>query len=128
MKTIITKAERDIMNVLWEKEYTSNYDITKELEETRNWSRHTIKAYLNRLLDKGVIGVDKISTRRYRYYPLLSKEELFAAETKKCINDHYNSIPQMLSAFINTNEISEKDLDDLENFIESYRKKNSKND
>ena len=77
----LSQADSVIMEIIWQNEEVSSKEISLQVEDTLGWSRQTVKTYLNRLLDKGLIGVNIISPRCHTYYSLISKEDYAAEKT-----------------------------------------------
>ena len=54
-----TEAEWKIMEVLWESAPRTMSEITKALEPTTGWTRHTVITLLKRMQEKGTVAVDE---------------------------------------------------------------------
>ena len=54
-----TEAEWKIMEILWENAPRTMAEITKALEPTTGWTRHTVITLLKRMRDKGSVVVDE---------------------------------------------------------------------
>lgn len=123
MKITITEAEQNVLEVLWDIGYSSSSQIYQELFKLRNWSRNTTKVYLERLQEKKLIGLEIISQRKHCYYPLLTRKEFLAAETSIFLNDHYDKLSHMIAGLIDTNNVTDDDITELEQLIEKYRQR-----
>ena len=77
-----TEAEWKIMEVLWDHAPRTMSEITKALEPTTGWTRHTVITLLKRMLEKGTVAVDESGDVK-RYTPLMTQEEASTQETRK---------------------------------------------
>ena len=84
---LISNAELEIMNVIWDKEYVSTNDVVTQLNET-SWNPSTIMTMLKRLEKKGAIAHKK-EGRMFLYYPLILKDDYVKQETHKFINKFF---------------------------------------
>src|SRR5699024_1071502 len=99
------------------------------LTENRRWKKSSIHVFLNRLLDKGSIRVDdivKTSTNYGRTYePTFSLKEYDMYRLKRnfeIVNPESSTISDFLSFIVKSKEVDNKDIKDLENIIEDYKK------
>jgi BlaI family penicillinase repressor len=118
----ITESELEVMKLLWENNPLSANEIIYSLADKMNWSSQTIKTFLNRLLNKEVIGFEK-NGRNYQYYPLVSQDEYLKAENKSFLHQFYNGTVSMLfSKFLEEEEISEEEIDKIQEILEKKKK------
>ena len=68
----LTKAELQIMQVLWRKENAFVNEILQDLEEPRP-AYNTVSTVLRVLQNKGFVAYRSFG-KNYQYYPLVSKE------------------------------------------------------
>ena len=64
------------MELVWKLGEANNAALLRELEGEPNWTRHTVKTYLMRLVDKGLLELKQISPRKFVYYPIMTKEDI----------------------------------------------------
>lgn len=118
----ITEAESEVMKLLWENSPLSANEIITKLTAQMEWSDQTIKTFLNRLHKKQAIQFEK-KGRTYLYSPLVSYDEYLNSENKSFLNRVYNGAAGMLCAkFIEEETLSDKDIDELQQLLESKRK------
>ena len=122
----LSDADEIIMEILWRDGEVSSAAIVKEVENTLGWSRQTVGTYLSRLIDKGLVGVRKVSERAYRYYPIVPKESYAADKTGSFFSKYYDSLSHMVAGIVQTADISEEDLTELEVLIREIRSKEGK--
>lgn len=122
----LTDADSVIMELLWRDGAAGSNAITEEIEDKLNWSRQTVRTYLTRLMEKGLIDARKINERVLRYYPIVSREEYAADKAKSLCNKYYGNISQMVAGIVDNENISESDLNELENLIKQMKRQEGK--
>src|ERR1019366_7955040 len=55
----ISTAEWDVMSVVWAKEPLTAQEVFSALPSGHGWKQKTVNTFLTRLVDKGVLAVDK---------------------------------------------------------------------
>jgi len=117
----LTKAEEQIMLVLWKKEKAFVKEIVQELPEPKP-AYNTVSTVVRILEQKGFIGHESFG-RTHQYFPEISQKEYADAELDKMVQSHFEGSPQrMLSAFIENQEISLEDLDEILHIIKKKKK------
>ena len=72
---------------------------------------------------KGVIGYEVKGKTKY-FYPLVEKEEAMIPETRSFLGRIYDgSVGALMNTLIRQGNLSEKDLDELEEILHNARKK-----
>ena len=115
-----------IMEILWRDGTISSSEIQKEIKNVLNWSRQTVNTYLNRLVEKGLVGIQEINKRAYNYYPTISRDEYAADRTSSILNKYYGSLSHMVAGFIKNEKVSDMELNELERLIQDIRMKGGK--
>lgn len=105
------------MKVLWEDAPLTASKIIEALSPTTEWSPKTIHSLINRLVKKGVLGVNK-ELPQYEFYPLVDKKDCVLEETRSFIQKVYDgSIQLMLANFIKDEKISQKEIQELQKLL-----------
>jgi BlaI family penicillinase repressor len=118
----ISNAEWEVMKIIWNHPEIASIDIIQELKDKAEWKPTTVKSLINRLLNKNAIGFNKAGNE-YLYFPLISEDECIKLESQSFINKVFNgSIKSMLLTFVESEEISETDIDDLKNILKQSNK------
>ena len=63
----ISKAEWEIMRVVWTKGETTSTEILNILSQKTEWTSSTVKTLLKRLVDKGYLNTEKIGKKLENY-------------------------------------------------------------
>jgi BlaI family penicillinase repressor len=119
----LSKADSIIMEIIWKEKEVTSKDVLSKAENKLGWSRQTVKTYLDRLQEKGLIGVRKLSPRVHFYFPLVSREDYAAEMAGKYLNKYFGSLSHMMTGLIKREDVTDEELDDLERVIREYRNK-----
>ena len=109
----LSDAEMTVMNALW---LCTKPVRPSELIQSfpNDWAISTVKTLLDRLVKKRVVKVEYV--KRFRYFsPLCTKEEFFRENVgglKQSIQG-FSPVSQ-IAAFIDSADVTEEDLDELE--------------
>ena len=118
-----TEAEWKIMEVLWDHAPRTVGEITKTLEPTTGWTRHTVITLLKRMQDKGTVAVDETGDVK-KYAPLMTQEEASAQQTKKLLNRVFSGKASLLiNHLVDSGEISLKEMDELMDMLHKSEKR-----
>ena len=114
-----TSKEWYIMQVLWENGACSLMEIVAQMERKTKWSKSTCATMLRRMTEKGVIGYEMKGKTKY-FYPIVQKDEVIMPETKSFLGRIYDgSIGAMMSTLVKQGDLSEKDIDELEEILKN---------
>ena len=116
-------SELEIMLIIWEYDRpVTRFEIESKLDEERKLSPTTILSFLSRLQEKGFLDVRKEGKNNI-YSAIIPKESYTQTESKNMLKKLYkNSVKNFLAALCDGNNLSEKDLQELEEYIEEKRR------
>jgi BlaI family penicillinase repressor len=117
----LSKGDRIIMELVWKKGETTSNEVLDELKVVKDWTRHTVKTYLTRLIEKGFVGTKPINQRKNMYFPLISKEQFLAEATRSFIDKNYDSLSYMVAGLLKREQITNDELKKLEELINKYK-------
>ncbi len=118
----LTKAEEQVMQILWELESGLVKDIRDKFPDPKP-ARNTISTVL-RVLEKKNIVAHKAYGNVHVYYPLTSKNEYSKTQLFGLIENYFNnSFPAMASFFAREKDMTVKELEEL---LEDAKKELSK--
>lgn len=119
----ISEAEFEIMKVVWKNAPISTTEITERLTQTTSWSPKTIQTLIKRLVNKRVLTYEKQS-RVFVYTPLIQENEYIGQKNNSFLKRYYNGdITAMLSAYIENDQLSEKEIETLRSLLSKRGKK-----
>lgn len=110
---ILTPAEWNVMECLWEHAPRSGREAVEYLSRTVGWSRSTTLTMLRRMDEKGLILSEESEGIRL-YRPNIDREKATMQQTEDFLHRVYHgSIGMMLSAFTKKQALSQKEIDEL---------------
>ena len=108
----LTKAEEQVMQILWEMEEAIVRDIVNKFPEPRP-AYNTVSTVL-RVLEKKEIVNHKAYGTTYVYFPLVSKKEYSKFQFTNLIRNYFNgSFPKMAAFFAQENNLSIHELEEM---------------
>ena len=108
----LTKAEEQVMQILWEKETGLVKDIRDSFSDPKP-ARNTVSTVLRVLEKKGYVG-HKAYGNVHLYFPLVSKTNYSKSQLFGLLENYFNnSFPAMASFFAREKDLTVKELDDL---------------
>jgi len=120
----LTKAEAQIMQVLWQLKKGFVNDIMDELSEPKP-AYSTVSTIVRILEKKGFVG-HKSYGKTHEYYPLIQKKAYTAKFLQHfTLNYFNNSFPQLASCLVKDKNISLKELEEIKLLIEEEMQKKS---
>ncbi len=115
----LTKAEEQIMQVIWRLEKAFLREILDELPAPKPHS-NTVATIIKILTDKEFVGVT-VFGRTHQYHPLVSKEVYSKSSMKSLVKGYFEgSFSNAVSFMVKENNIS---LDELEILLKQLKKK-----
>ncbi len=114
----LTKAEEQIMQVLWDLKETSVKAIIDKLPEPKP-AYNTVSTIVRILETKEFVG-HRQKGRGYVYFPLIEKSEYSNQSIYKLMNGYFEgSFKSMVSFFVKENKI---DIQELEHILKEINK------
>jgi len=108
----LTKAEEQLMQVLWDLDGAFLKDIMEALPEPKP-NQSTVSTILRILKEKGFINYERFG-KSHRYFPLVEKGVYARAYFGQFLDGYFNgSFSQMLSFFHKKGDLNLKDLDEV---------------
>lgn len=119
MKTL-TKAEEQLMQVLWKLGKGFLKDIVDAIPEPRPHA-NTVATILKILVDKGFVGYE-VQGRYNLYQPRISKSEYGKKSINQLIKGYFEGSPsKLISQFVSDNKLSLQELEELLQQIRSAK-------
>jgi predicted transcriptional regulator len=114
----LTKAEEQIMQILWELERATVQQLLEQFPAAKP-ARTTVSTLLSILENKGFAGHEN-QGKSHIYYPVISKVQYSQSQLSGILSNYFNnSLANMVSFFAKENHISIEELDVL---LEETRK------
>ena len=118
--TQLTKAEEEIMHIIWRLERCIVSDVLKEIKkESGNKPPHSTISSIIRILEgKGFLS-HKAYGRTYEYFPIVSKEDYTKTTVNKLVSNYFGgSMSNLVSYLVKEEKI---DMDELSQMIEKLK-------
>ena len=117
----LTRAELELMQVIWKKEKVLVHDILDELPEPKP-AYNTVSTLVRVLEKKGFVG-HKAYGKTYEYYPLVSKEDYTSRYMTGVLNNFFDgSLSRLVSFFSSNKSISVEETDKILEMLKHDRK------
>ena len=121
----LTKAEEQIMQILWDMEEGPVKDIRNRFSDPKP-ARNTVSTVVRVLERKGFVG-HRAYSNVHIYYPLVSKSEYSKHQLFGLMENYFNnSFPALASFFAREKDMSIKDLEELMEDTKNEMKKSKR--
>jgi predicted transcriptional regulator len=116
----LTKAEEQIMQILWQLEKAFVKDIIDQLPEPKP-AYNTVSTIVRILETKGFADHESFG-KAHKYYPLISKEDYKRHATEKLLGGYFeNSVESMFSFFVKEDKLDLNDVDEILKMIKDLK-------
>ena len=116
----LTKAEEQIMQVLWDLKEAFVKEVIEQLPEPKP-AYNTVSTIIRILETKGFIDHTAFG-KSHQYHPIVSKEAYKSFATDKLMNGYFeNSVESMFSFFVKKQKIDLKEADEIMKLIEKLK-------
>ena len=117
----LTKAEEQVMQILWKIEKGFVKDILAELEDPKP-AYNTVSTIVRILEKKGFVDFEAFG-KTHLYFPIVSKENYKTQISKSLISKYFEgSLENLVSFFAKKEEV---DLNELDSIIKELKKNTS---
>jgi len=116
----LTKAEEQIIQILWQLDKASVKDVLSRLPEPKP-AITTVSTIIRILESKGFVGHEQVG-RGFVYFPLIKKEDYTKFSMRKMINNYFDGSFKNLVSFFAKNE--DIDVNELEDILKELKKEN----
>ena len=113
----IFESEYRFCLILWEHEPVKSTELVKLCQEELGWKKATTYTVIKRLAERGVLkSEDAVVTS------LVSREEVQTAELDELVEKTFGgSLPAFIAAFGRRQKLSDAQLSELQELIDSYK-------
>ena len=118
----ITKAEFEVMEVLWGSSPIAATEVAATLAPRTGWSVRTVKTLLSRLVEKGAAS-HQPDGRRFLYSPALSRSAYAQNAAQRLAAQLFDGRAAPLVAHLAAGDgLSEADLQELEALVKELKR------
>lgn len=117
----LTKAEEQIMQILWKIKKGFVKDIMAEMKGQKP-AYNTVSTIVRILETKGFVTHEEFGNS-HRYYPRLEKKEYSKARVNDLVKNYFGNSPkQLVSFFASNNKIKIEEADEIIQMLEKLKK------
>jgi predicted transcriptional regulator len=120
--TILTKAEEQVMQILWKEKEGFVKDLLQHFPEPKP-AYNTVSTIIRILEKKGFVEHRSFG-KSHQYYPLISREQYRNERFSSLMKNYFNnSMQQALSHFGKSGSINMKEADEIIQMMEELKRK-----
>ncbi len=114
----LSESEMEIMQVIWKTDAPITTVQLLDIFSHKGWKIQTMSTFLTRLVEKGVLSVEKHG-KSNTYTPALSQQEYHALEARHVIDSMYHGdLLDFLAAFYGGKGISKAEVAELKEWFD----------
>jgi BlaI family transcriptional regulator, penicillinase repressor len=116
----LTKAEEEIMRVLWRLGRAFVKDLLAELPEPKP-AYNTVSTFVRILEKKGLVSYTAFG-KTHEYFPLMSEEEYRRMLTNQLMANYFDgSVTELVSFFVREKNLSLREADEIINLLNQHK-------
>lgn len=114
----VFESEYRFCLILWENEPVKSSELVNLCKEQLGWKPTTTYTVIKRLSERGVLKNENTIVTS-----LVSKDQVQASEINEMVEKTFEgSLPAFIAAFTKSQRLSEKEIDEVEQMINRFRK------
>ncbi len=114
----LAEVELQFAELIWKSEPIPSGELVKLCEKELNWKKSTTYTVLRKLCQRKVLQNENAVVTA-----LVKRDEYFAMQSEQFVKDTFQgSLPGFLSAFMSRHKLNEKQISEIEEMIDAYRK------
>lgn len=124
MEKHVSNSEWYVLECLWDSSPKTLMQIVEECREKAGWAKSTTATMVKRMGEKGLIRYEE-GRRAKLFYPMVKRENVAVRQTREFLQRIYHgSVGIMMNTLAKQDDLTEKDFQELEEFLEQCRKGN----
>jgi len=118
----LTETEWTIIKAVWASEPCSAPDIQQRLAKKTKWTYSTVRTLMDRMVTKGLLTAEKIRNITL-YRSAITQAQAQRSELLYALRNAFNgALTPMLHCLLDTGDLSEAELDQIESLIKARKK------
>ena len=114
----VFESEYRFCLILWENEPIKSSKLVDICREQLGWKPTTTYTVIKRLSERGVLKNENTMVTS-----LVTKDQIQASQLKEMVEKTFEgSLPAFIAAFAKHQKLTEKEIDEVQNMIDSFRK------
>lgn len=116
----LTKAEEQVMQILWKEKNCFVKDILAKLAKPKP-AYNTVSTIVRILESKGFVA-HEVFGKSHRYYPAVKKDTYLQYSTSRMLKNYFSgSASQLISFFVKENKLDIADLNEIMEAMEKQK-------
>lgn len=117
----ISSAEWDVMSVVWDRAPLTATEVFAALPPRHGWKQKTVNTFLTRLVEKGVLTVDR-KEKAHIYTARLPREKCVQTESDSFLQRVFRGATgDLVLHFAATGELSSEEIRELEALLKTKK-------
>ena len=113
----LTKAEEQIMQILWQREHAFVKEIIEDFDAPKP-AYNTVSTIVRILEKKGFVSYNSFG-KTHQYYPIVEKSDYKKKSLKKIIDGYFNhSYKNLVSFFSKEEDLSIEEMEEIKQLME----------
>ncbi|HCH29800.1 MAG TPA: hypothetical protein DEW18_03860 [Ruminococcaceae bacterium] len=122
----LSDAELDVMLAIWQSQPPVQRSDLEALQQQHSWADTTLLTLLSKLVEKDYLSVER-QGRHNLYRPLVSETDYRRWANRSFLGKMYqSSLSRMVASLVESRDLTDSDLEELEEFIAGQRKAREK--
>jgi len=118
----LTEAEWGIIKAIWDAEPCTAPDVRQRLAKKTKWTYSTVRTLMDRMVSKGLLTAEKIRNITL-YRSAITQQQAQRSELLYALKHAFNgALTPMLQCLLDTGNLSEAELDEIESLIKARKK------
>ncbi len=111
------EVEMKFATIIWENEPLQSGELARLCEKELNWKKSTTYTILRRVCERGLFQNNNGTVTS-----VVSKMEFLSKQSEQFVEDTFaGSLPSFVAAFTAGRMLSDKEVEELQKIIDSYR-------
>jgi len=116
----LTEGEWAIFQAVWENEPCAAPTVQEKLAGRKNWTYSTVKTMMDRMVAKGLLRTERIRNL-ILYSSAITRKQAQSGEIMRAVKRAFDGALTPMMQFLLDNNLSEKQLNELETLIKQKR-------
>lgn len=118
----LTETEWAIIKAVWKLQPCSAPQVQQELEQQTRWTYSTVRTLMDRMIAKGLLRGEKFGKVTF-YNSVITRQQAQRGELLYALKHAFNgALTPMVQCLLETGNLSDKDLSELEGLIQARKK------
>lgn len=118
----LTETEWTLIKAIWACEPCTAPDIQQQLAKKTKWTYSTVRTLMDRMVGKGLLSAEKVRNVTL-YRSAITKQRAQRGELLYALKHAFNgALTPMVQCLLDSGDLSEAELDEIESLIRAKKK------